>query len=112
MPLTNLPAMLGRPKAYRMFQLLLVIILATTIFRVSMRRYDDWSVSGLCTRYAKWECRWIHKDTCPPVKVKLLPCIRNGMLDCTEWKLRSGLTFCVCQCGGHRTAKNKNRTHL
>ncbi|XP_049525971.1 uncharacterized protein LOC125946505 isoform X2 [Dermacentor silvarum] len=86
MPLTNLPAMLGRPKAYRMFQLLLVIILATTIF--------------------------IHKDTCPPVKVKLLPCIRNGMLDCTEWKLRSGLTFCVCQCGGHRTAKNKNRTHL
>ncbi|XP_075555054.1 uncharacterized protein LOC142587735 isoform X1 [Dermacentor variabilis] len=97
----------ARRQTYRMPELLLVITLANTVFRVSTRTLDEGRISGLCTRYSKWECKWIAEDSCPPHKVNLSSCPSNRMIDCTEWMLRSGIRFCSCECGSTKTGVRK-----
>uniref|UniRef100_A0A224YBV5 Uncharacterized protein n=1 Tax=Rhipicephalus zambeziensis TaxID=60191 RepID=A0A224YBV5_9ACAR len=98
----------------RLFQILLAITLSTTIFSkralalkpaskpqewIYKNSKGGWDHMELCFwTKTKWTCNMVPKVVCPPRNTRRY-CKDVDYLDCTQWILRSGFSFCSCHCG-------------
>ncbi|XP_075722333.1 uncharacterized protein LOC119168077 isoform X1 [Rhipicephalus microplus] len=111
----NTSAPLSVPDTRLLFAILLAIALTTTIFSkcvlavqtasrpqqwIYKNKDGFWEHMELCF-FAKtrWDCNMVSYVACPPKNSRVRFCSDTDYLDCTQWTLRSGFTFCSCHCG-------------